>query len=164
MDTMKKKFKCVLILITTLVFLSLNKDCLDTEFKIVNHTLYPIVYNNYEFTERKGTYDFTPSEYQSYKSYYTILNNDFVVAKIERKYWINRLPLVVGINIRYHSKYLTDSNLNDLEGVAFRQYPKVKGQKSYCSYKIDIYPNRKAIVTPTNKKFCIKPLYYYPNS
>ena len=93
-----------------------------------------------------------------------ILNNEFVVDKIERKYWISRSPLVVGIDLRYHSKYLTNDNLNDLEGVAFRQYPKNESQKSHCGYKIDVYPNRKTVVTPTNKRFCIKPMYYYESN
>lgn len=134
----------------------------DTEFKIVNHTLYPIAYNNYEVIHRNNDndYDFTKFEYKSYKTYYTIKRNDSVIVKIYRRHWFSQSPLVVSLNLRYHSQYITNENIDDLAGIRFDQYPTNEGQKPHCSYQIDVYPNRKTVVTPINKRFCIKPVYY----
>lgn len=152
-----------LIFVLALIFIKILINFLDTEFKIVNHTSYPIAYNNYEVVHRGYDYEFTRFEYKSYKNYYTIERDDLAVIKVYRRYWIVQSPLIVSLNIRYHSQYINDENIDDLAGVSFNQVSTNKNQKSHCSYQIDVYPNRKTIVTPTNKRFCIKPMYYYKN-
>ncbi|OPH36141.1 Uncharacterised protein [Moraxella lacunata] len=157
-----KKYR-FLILILALISMKILINFFDTEFKIINHTPYPIAYNNYEIIHRNYDHDFTEFEYKSYKTYYAIERNDSATVKLYRKYWFSQSPLVVSLNLRYHSQYITNENINDLIGVSFNQLPVTRHQKPHCGYKIDVYPNRKTIVTPTNKKFCIKPMYYHEN-
>lgn len=44
--------------------------------------------------------------------------------------------------------------------VYFQSQPKYLNKKSYCSFKVEIYQS-KTIVTPTDKIFCKKPMYYH---
>lgn len=68
------------------------------------------------------------------------------------------------LSYKYTGDYLIDENIDELNGVTFMSKPAFLNQSAYCAFKVDVYPNRKTIVTPTRKWGCINPMYYHKSS
>ncbi len=68
-------------------------------------------------------------------------------------------PVFFDVGFRYEDAPIDVKD--DLKGVTFRDRPAFTGQKAYCGYKVEVYQNKKTIVTPTREGWCIRPMYYH---
>lgn len=149
---------CLLSILILGFYLVIRLLFLDSTIEINNLTSKSIQYQAFQYFEKSPILDLSDEkEYGNFKSVYSINQKDSNIVRLDSDYW-KQSPVIVNISIE------NSESLNPFWTGNFKEIASSPNKKAYCSYRIDIYPNRKTIVTPTNKRFCIKPMYYYESN
>lgn len=150
----KIKFILIILFILYIFCKIINYIFFDTVFELINHSNKDYYYYNIHADYGRAVDDVSEAEEYSFQARYTINSSEKKYIKLSSIYFnTDKIILAFDFFIDYPNKY-TDMD------VYFQSQPKYPNQKSYCSFKIEIYQD-KTIVTPTNKRFCKKPIYYY---
>lgn len=127
-------------------------------FTVINSTNEPISTMNFQYVGLEG--DPTISEMESYADRYTLENNDTRHFRVLMRNLLKR-NLYIGIDFFYELRDPEKKEYYSLKGTTFSTEPQYEYHQAYCSFEINVYPNRKTIVTPTRKWGCINPMYYH---
>lgn len=150
------------LIITTfslaLVFLYLISN---KAFIVTNYVGKPISVMNFQY--EKLDVDPTISEMESYEDRYIVQPNQSKIFKVLIRNRLNN-TLYIGIDFFYSVKDPEESEYYNSNGTTFSSESQYANQQAYCKFQIDVYPNRKTIVTPTRKWGCINPMYYHKSS
>lgn len=149
----KKIFLGIFAVLILKIFATIFSFLYDTNFYIHNYVNADISYINAETSSSEDS-DFTRKELDSMLVEYELIKNKKVTRKFNRRYWNKK-------DREFSLSFFTIDEKN-LSRVIFIDKPKHPNQKPSCSFKIEVYPD-KVIVTPTYKRFCKKPMYYYKN-
>ena len=159
MNILKKSIIVIfLIYIFSIVFGFLTSP----HIKTINHTNIPIRFNSLQYVDTDG--ELTDEAVDDWRLTYHIKKSDSKTMKIYRKYRFSKENIYFGIDYSYDGDYFTEDNRNDLTGVNFTEEQASPEQSAYCAFKVEVYPNRKTIVTPTREWGCIRPMYYHKPS
>ena len=153
MYTLNKLIIILLLLSAVCFYLISNKS-----FTVINSTNEPISTMNFQYVGLEG--DPTISEMESYADRYTLENNDTRHFRVLMRNLLKR-NLYIGIDFFYELRDPENEEYYTLKGTTFSSEPQYANHQSYCSFKIEVYPNKKTIVTPTRKWGCIRPMYYH---
>lgn len=149
----KIKFSLIILFILYIIYKIINYIFFDTVFELVNNSNKDYYYNIHADYGR-GVDDVSEVEEYSMQTRYTINSAEKKFIKLNGIYFnTDKIILAFDFFIGYPNEY-TDMD------VYFQSQPKYPNQKSYCSFKIEVYQD-KTIVKPTKKRFCKKPMYYY---
>ncbi len=143
----KLKYLIILTLLLIIIMVYILSS-LSPVFKIINNTNDNIVYTNFQIEENRK--DPTFEEMESYGVYYSA---DGTAKLFPHNLLNDKITLAI--------TFYDDNSYEILGTVNFSQTPQNRMQKSYCGYNVEIVSNRKIIVTPTRKGWCIRPMYYH---
>lgn len=156
---MNKLKKIAFFFVLIYVLLEIFDFVTSPQIKIVNNTNIPIRFNSLQYIDTGE--EPTTEELNDWKLNYKIEKSKSKTMQLYTKHRFVYKDIYFGISYFYFGDYLTNENIDDLDGVTFMDKPAFIGQLAYCSFKVEVYTSRKTIVTPTRKWGCINPMYYH---
>ncbi|MGO1744140.1 MAG: hypothetical protein ACTHYZ_07725 [Psychrobacter sp.] len=156
---MNKLKKTIFALIYIYILIKFFNFFTSPQIKIFNNTDAPIRFNSLQYIDTGE--EPTIEELNDWKVNYKIEKSKSKSMTLYTKHRFVDNDIYFGIDYFYFGDYLTDENIDELDGVTFMNKPAFIGQSAYCSFKVEVYPNGKTNITPLRKNFCLKPFYYH---
>lgn len=156
---MNKIRKFIFIFILIYISLKIFDFITSPQIEIINHTNIPIRFKSLQYLDTGQ--EPTTKELDDWKLNYKIGKSKSKTMQLYIKHRFEDKNIYFGIDYLYFGDYLTDENIDDLAGVTFTSKPAFIGQSAHCSFEVEVYTNKKTIVTPTRKWGCINPMYYH---